>query len=57
MATQPVPNCQSIVVEPKFLSAEPIGTNTIAVTGQGDIDCSKITAQLNGKVGILIIKI
>ncbi|KAK7688489.1 hypothetical protein QCA50_008027 [Cerrena zonata] len=39
----------SIVVEPKFLSAEPIGTNTIAVTGQGDIDFSKVTAQLNGK--------
>ncbi|CAL1698040.1 unnamed protein product [Somion occarium] len=39
----------SIVVEPKFLSAEPIGTNTVAVTGQGAIDYSNISVILNGK--------
>ena len=40
----------SIVVEPKFLSAEPLGTNVIAVTGQGDIDYSSIKVKQNGKV-------
>ncbi|THH33310.1 hypothetical protein EUX98_g939 [Antrodiella citrinella] len=39
----------SITVTPQFLSAEPIGVNVIAVTGQGDIDYSSVQVKLNGK--------
>ncbi|KAH8084875.1 glycoside hydrolase family 44-domain-containing protein [Cristinia sonorae] len=39
----------SIVIAPKFLSAEPIGANVIAVTGQGAIDFTTLQVKLNGK--------
>lgn len=42
---------QEIVVTPKFLSAEPITSNVIAVTTQGNVDLSAIQVALNGNVG------
>ncbi|KAI0790933.1 glycoside hydrolase family 44-domain-containing protein [Abortiporus biennis] len=38
-----------IVVTPKFLSAEPIGTNLIAVTSQGAVNFTGISVNQNGK--------
>ncbi|KAJ7085167.1 glycoside hydrolase family 44-domain-containing protein [Mycena belliarum] len=40
---------ESIVIPPRFLSAEPIAANTIAVTTQGDVDFTKLSVSLNGK--------
>jgi hypothetical protein len=40
------------VLAPKFLSAEPLAGNVIAVTTQGAVNMSQITVFLNGKVGI-----
>ena len=37
---------------PKFLSAEPIANNLIAVTTQGQVDFSTLTVKLNGKVSL-----
>ncbi|KAH7105896.1 glycoside hydrolase family 44-domain-containing protein [Auriculariales sp. MPI-PUGE-AT-0066] len=39
----------SIVIEPKFLSAEPLTSNTIAVTTQGAVDLSTVKVTLAGK--------
>ncbi|TFL04621.1 glycoside hydrolase family 44-domain-containing protein [Pterulicium gracile] len=38
-----------IVVTPKFLSAEPLGDRLVAVTTEGPVDFSKLSATLNGK--------
>ncbi|EJD41439.1 hypothetical protein AURDEDRAFT_186585 [Auricularia subglabra TFB-10046 SS5] len=37
----------SIVIEPKFLSAEPLASNIIAVTTQGAVDFSSVKVTLN----------
>jgi hypothetical protein len=39
-----------ITVTPKFLSAEPLPGNLIAVTTQGAVDLSKVAISLNNKV-------
>ncbi|KAF5330498.1 hypothetical protein D9619_005404 [Psilocybe cf. subviscida] len=38
-----------IVITPKFLSAEPITSNVVAVTTQGNVDLSTVKVALNGK--------
>lgn len=43
-------HAQEIVVTPKFLSAEPITSNVVAVTTQGNVDLSTVQVALNGKV-------
>ncbi|KAJ7665613.1 glycoside hydrolase family 44-domain-containing protein [Mycena rosella] len=40
---------ESIVIQPLFLSAEPLAANTIAVTTQGDVDFSTLAVSLNGQ--------
>lgn len=45
---------QSIVIPPIFLSAEPIGANTIAVTTQGAVDFSTLEVTMNGQVRIFV---
>ena len=40
----------SIIIEPKFLSAEPLTSNTIVATTQGAVDFSTLKVTLNGKV-------
>ncbi|KAK7045829.1 hypothetical protein VNI00_007240 [Paramarasmius palmivorus] len=40
---------ESIIVEPKFLSAEPFANNIVAVTTVGDVDLNSISIKLNGK--------
>ena len=42
---------KEITVQPQILSAEPIGTKTIAVTTKGAADISSIKVTLNKKVG------
>ncbi|KAL0951928.1 hypothetical protein HGRIS_008582 [Hohenbuehelia grisea] len=39
----------SIIVEPKFLSAEPLINDVIAVTTQGAVDFNTISVKLNGQ--------
>ncbi|KAF8874839.1 glycoside hydrolase family 44-domain-containing protein [Infundibulicybe gibba] len=39
----------SIVIEPEFLSAEPLANNIIAVTTAGAVDFSTVNVKLNGK--------
>ena len=41
---------ESIVIPPKFLSAEPLTSNTIAVTHQGAVDLASLSVKLNGRV-------
>ncbi|PPQ99990.1 hypothetical protein CVT26_009272 [Gymnopilus dilepis] len=38
-----------IVIPPKFLSAEPLGNNVLAVTTQGAVDLTDVHVALNGK--------
>ncbi|KAK7045800.1 hypothetical protein VNI00_007202 [Paramarasmius palmivorus] len=40
---------ESIVVEPKFLSAEPIANNVVAVTTVGEVDLGTLDIKLNGQ--------
>ncbi|KAK7449720.1 hypothetical protein VKT23_013195 [Stygiomarasmius scandens] len=40
---------ESIVVQPEFLSAEPLANNIVAVTTVGDVDLHSISIKLNGK--------
>jgi hypothetical protein len=42
-----------IVVTPKFLSAEPLPGNIIAVTSQGIVDFNKISVMLNNAVSAI----
>lgn len=50
---------ESIVITPEFLSAEPLGSNVVAVTTKGDVDFSTVRVKLNGNVsysvGILML--
>ncbi|XP_006457913.1 hypothetical protein AGABI2DRAFT_64785 [Agaricus bisporus var. bisporus H97] len=39
---------ESIVIAPEFLSAEPLGSNVVAVTTKGDVDFSTVRVKLNG---------
>uniref|UniRef100_A0A0W0EXF2 Glycoside hydrolase family 44 catalytic domain-containing protein n=1 Tax=Moniliophthora roreri TaxID=221103 RepID=A0A0W0EXF2_MONRR len=39
----------SIVIEPKFLSAEPLANDIVAVTTVGAVDLNTISVKLNGK--------
>ncbi|ESK83166.1 endoglucanase [Moniliophthora roreri MCA 2997] len=39
----------SIVVEPEFLSAEPLANNVVAITTVGDVDLDTVSIQLNGE--------
>ena len=40
-------SCVEIIVTPEFLSAEPLAGNIIAVTSQGAVDFSQVSARLN----------
>lgn len=41
---------QDIVIAPEFLSAEPLGSNVIAVTTKGGVDLSTVKVTLNNHV-------
>ncbi len=41
---------ESIVITPEFLSAEPLASNTVALTTKGQVDFSTISVSLNGSV-------
>ncbi|KAF7436217.1 hypothetical protein PC9H_003045 [Pleurotus ostreatus] len=40
---------ESIVIEPKFLSAEPLTNDIVAITTVGDVDFSQVAVNLNGQ--------
>ena len=42
---------KALTITPEILSAEPIGSNVVALTTKGEVDLSKVQVLLNGKVG------